>query len=142
MKFKFSLEPVLEVRKHKETIQKQKLAEKLTKKRKLSELRDQLKEKLKENLAKADQEDFSNLHDLKRYQQYINDLHQKVGELNSNLEVIKKAVDKQRDKLAEVHKKRHIMEKIKEEEHELFLEQVSKQERKTMDEVATQTHTQ
>lgn len=142
MKFKFSLEPVLEVRKHRETIQKQKLAEKLTKKKKLSELRDQLKQKLEVNLAKADREGFTNLHDLKRYQQYINDLHKKVEELNGSLKIIKKAIDKQRDKLAEVHKKRHIMEKMKEEEHEVFLEQVSKQERKIMDEVATQTHTQ
>lgn len=142
MKFKFSLEPVLEVRKHKETIHKQKLAEKLTRKKKLSELRDQFKQKLEVNLAKVDREEFTNLHDLKRYQQYINDLHKKVEELNGSLEIIRKAIDKQRDKLAEVHKKRHIMEKMKEEEHEVFLEQVSKQERKIMDEVATQTHTQ
>jgi flagellar export protein FliJ len=59
--------------------------------------------------------------------------------VNSSLESVKKAVDQQRDKLADVHKKRHIMEKVKEGEREIFLEEMSKQQRKVMDEVATQT---
>lgn len=139
MKFEFSLEPVLNVRKHEEKIHKQKLADKLSKKKSLDELKSQLKEKLESHLAEADRREFENLHDLRRHQQHLNDLHQQVEKLNSSINVIKKAVDKQRDKLAEVHKKRHIMEKVKEEEREAFLEQMSRQQRKIMDEVATQT---
>lgn len=142
MKFEFSLESVLKVRKHEEKVHEQKLAKKLTEKKNLKELKQQLKQKLQKYLAKGDEEKFSNLHDLCRHQQHINDLHQKVEELNSGLEVVEKAVDKERDKLAEVHKKRHIMEKVKDEEKELFLERMSKHQQKIMDEVATQTYSQ
>ena len=139
MKFEFSLEPVLKVREHEEKVQKQKLAEKLNKKKDLKILKQNLKNELENHISNSDGEKFLNVHDLQRQQQYINDLHEKVKKVNQSLESIKKAVDRQRDKLADVHKKRHIMEKVKEEEREVFFEQVSKQQRKVMDEVATQT---
>lgn len=139
MKFEFSMEPVLKVRKHEENIQKQKLAEKLTKKKDLNALKERLKKELENHVNEAGDNKFVNLHDLQRQQQYINDLHEKVKKVNESLEKVKAAVDRQRDKLADVHKKRHIMEKVKEDERELFLEEMSKQQRKVMDEVATQT---
>lgn len=133
------MEPVLKVRKHEENIQKQKLAEKLTKKKDLNALKERLKKELENHVNEAGDNKFVNLHDLQRQQQYINDLHEKVKKVNESLEKVKAAVDRQRDKLADVHKKRHIMEKVKEDERELFLEEMSKQQRKVMDEVATQT---
>lgn len=139
MKFEFSLEPVLKVRKHEEKVQKQKLAKKLNKKKDLNELKERLKQELENHINDADSNKFVNLHDLQRQQQYINDLHEKVKKVNGSLEKIKTAVEHQRDKLAEVHKKRHIMEQVKEDERELFLEEMTKQQRKVMDEVATQT---
>lgn len=138
MKFDFSLEPVLKVRKHEEKIEKQKLAEELNKKKSLHELKDRLKEELEKHLDKGGGNNVANLHDLRRHQQYLNDLHEKVKEINSSLATVERAVNRQRDKLADVHKKRDIMEKVKEEERELFLEEMSKQQRKVMDEVATQ----
>ena len=139
MKFEFSLEPVLKVRKHEEKIQKQKLAEKLNKKKDLRELKERLKKELEKHINDADSNKFVNLHDLQRQQQYINDLHEKVKKVNDSLDKIKTVVERQRNKLADVHKKRHIMEKVKEDERELFLEEMTKQQRKVMDEVATQT---
>ncbi|WP_138430791.1 flagellar export protein FliJ [Fodinibius saliphilus] len=140
MKFDFSLEPVLKVRKHEEKLQKQKLAEKMSKKKAIASKKEKLKEKLKAHLDTADVNDFRNLHDLKRHRRYINSLHKEVEELNNNLRIVENAIEQERDKLAEVHKKRHIMEKIKEEEHELFLEKLSRQQRKMMDEIATQSY--
>ncbi|MCW9705376.1 flagellar export protein FliJ [Fodinibius salsisoli] len=139
MTFEFSLESVLKVRKHEEKVQKQKLAEKLNKKKDLNELKERLAKKLENHISGADSIKFVNLHDLQRQQQYINELHEKVKKVNNSLDSIKAAVEQQRDKLAEVHKKRHIMEKVKEGERELFLEEMNKQQRKVMDEVATQT---
>ncbi|NGP87400.1 flagellar export protein FliJ [Fodinibius halophilus] len=140
MKFDFSLEPVLKVRKHEEKIQKQKLAEKLSQKKIIAKKKQELKEKLQAHLGTADSKDFHNLHDLKRHRRYINSIHKEVEKLNGNLRIVENAIEQQRDKLAEVHKKRHIMEKIKEEEHELFLEKLSRQQRKMMDEIATQSY--
>ena len=139
MKFEFSLKSVLKVRKHEEQLQKQKLAEKLSEKKDLKEKKENLQQKIEKHINDNANDDFMNLHDLQRKQQYINDLYEKVKRVNNSLATIRKAVDRQRNKLADVHKKRHIMEKIREEEREVFLEEVSKKERKVMDEVATQT---
>jgi len=139
MKFEFSLESVLKVREHEEKVQKQKLAEKLNKKKHLNELKERLKRELENHISENGSSAYENLHDLQRKQQYINDLYDKVQKVNSSLASVKKAVDQQRDKLADVHKKRHIMEKVKEGERELFLEEMTRQQRKVMDEVATQT---
>jgi len=139
MKFEFSLKSVLKVRKHEEQLQKQKLAEKLSEKKALKAKKENLQQKIEKHINENSNDDFMNLHDLQRKQQYINDLYEKVKRVNNSLATIRKAVDRQRNKLADVHKKRHIMEKIREEEREVFLEEVSKKERKVMDEVATQT---
>jgi len=139
MKFEFSLKSVLKVRKHEEQLQKQKLAEKLSEKKDLKAKKENLQQKIEKHINENSNDDFMNLHDLQRKQQYINDLYEKVKRVNNSLATIRKAVDRQRNKLADVHKKRHIMEKIREEEREVFLEEVSKKERKVMDEVATQT---
>ena len=139
MNFEFSLEPVLKVRKHEEKVEKQKLARKLNKKKDLNELKIQLKEELEKHLNDLESSSYRNVHDLQRYQQYVKDLHKKVKQVNSSLSTIKNAIEQQREKLADVHKKRHLMEKVKEEEKEIFLQEVSKKQRKVMDEVATQT---
>ncbi|PAU94623.1 flagellar export protein FliJ [Aliifodinibius salipaludis] len=139
MKFEFSLESVLKVRKHEEKVEKQKLAEKLNKKKHLNALKEKLKKELENHISENGSSTYASLHDLQRKQQYINDLYEKVKKVNSSLNSVKKAVDQQRDKLADVHKKRHIMEKVKEGEQELYFEEMSRQQRKVMDEVAAQT---
>jgi flagellar export protein FliJ len=142
MKFTFSLEPVLKVRKHEEKIQKQKLAEKLSEKKSLKTQKKRLQKKLEEHLDGSDSNGFVSVHNLRRYRGYIQEMHKKMERINGSLELAEKAVSQERDKLAAIHKKRNIIEKMKEEEHELFLEKISKEERKIMDEVATQTHNQ
>lgn len=139
MKFEFSLESVLKVRKHEERIQKQKLAEELSRKEALTQQKTELKKKIKVLIENADRSNFENLHNLRRHKSYIQELHKRMQQLNQSLEVIENTVKKERDKLAMVHKKRNIIEKVKEEEYELFLEKVSKLQQKVMDEIASQT---
>ncbi|GAA5522461.1 flagellar export protein FliJ [Aliifodinibius salicampi] len=139
MKFNFSLESVLRVREHEEKVQKQKLAKKISEKKQLSEQRLRLEEKLKGHLDEEGSEEFKSLHNLKRHREYIHQVHQKMEKLNGSLEIVENAVDQERDKLAAVHKERHIMEKVKEEEREEFLEKVSRYQQKVMDEIATQS---
>ena len=142
MKFDFSLEPVLEVRKHEEKIQKQRLAEKLSRKKDIAARKEKLQLKLKAHIERAESSEFNRLHDLRRHRSYISELHREVEKLEDSLRVVEKAVSQQRDKLAAVHKERHIMEKIKEEEHQVFLEKISREEQKLMDEIATQSYSQ
>ena len=142
MKFDFSLEPVLEVRKHEEKIQKQKLAEKLSRRKDIASQKERLQQKLKAHIEHSESVEFSNLHDLRRHRSYISELYREMEKLEDSLKVVEKAVSQQRDKLAEVHKERHIMEKIKEEEHQIFMERISREEQKMMDEIATQSYSQ
>lgn len=139
MKFNFSLESVLKVRKHEEKVQKQKLAKKISEKKQLSEKRIRLEEKLKGHLNEEGREEFMSLHNLKRHREYIHQIHQKMEKLNGSLEIVEDSLDEERDKLAAVHKERHIMEKVKEEEREEFLEKISRHQQKVMDEIATQS---
>ncbi|SHG14916.1 flagellar export protein FliJ [Fodinibius roseus] len=142
MKFKFSLESVLKVREHEEKLQKQKLAQKLSEKKKLHNQMADLEEKLKGHLEKADREEFENLHRLRRHTAHVHEVHQKMKKVNGSLKAVENAVDMERDKLAAVHKERHIMEKVKEDERENFIEKLSRQEQKVMDEIAGQSFSQ
>ena len=139
MKFKFSLESVLKVREHEEEIQKQKLAQKLSEKKKLHNQMAELEEKLKGHLEKTEREEFENLHKLKRHTAHMHEVHQKMKEVNGSLKTMENAVEAERDKLAAVHKERNIMEKVKEEEREYFIEKVSRQQQKVMDEIAAKS---
>ncbi|HYX07431.1 MAG TPA: flagellar FliJ family protein [Bacteroidales bacterium] len=139
MKFEFSLESVLKVRKHEEQLQEQRLAEELSRKKVLNRQKIELRKKIKALIEDADQGNFENLHNLKRHRSYVQEYHKRIYQINQSLEVIENSVKTERDKLALVHKKRKIIEKVKEEEYELFLEKVSKLEQKVMDEIAGQT---
>lgn len=139
MKFKFSLEPVLKIREHEETLQQQRLAKKMSEKRRLIEKRSELEKKLKGHLEDADRKEFESLHNLRRHRAHIQEVHQQMNRLNDSLRIVEKAVNKERNKLAKVHKKRHMLEKIKEEERVEFLEKISRQQQKVMDEIATQS---
>lgn len=142
MKFKFSLESVLKVREHEEKLQKQKLAQKLSEEKQLRKQMAELEEKLKGHLEKADREEFENLHRLRRHTAHVQEVHQKMKKVNGSLKAVENAVEMERDKLAEVHKERHIMEKVKEEERENFIEKLSRQQQKAMDEIASQSFSQ
>jgi len=139
MKFEFSLESVLKVRKHEEDVQKQKLAEELSRKRALTRQIAELKKKIKDLIENADRGNFENLHNLRLHKSYVQEFHKRMQQLNQSLEVIDNSVKTERDKLALVHKKRNVIEKVKEEEYELYMEKVSKLQQKVMDEIASQT---
>lgn len=140
MKFNFSLEPVLKVRKHKEKLQKQKLAEKLSAKEQINSRQENMKQKLENYLANTDSSDFKNVHTIKRHSKHMQQTSKKIEELNGQLKKAEHAVSEEREKLVVANQKRHMMEKVKEKERKHFLEKLSKLEQKTMDEIATQTY--
>lgn len=140
MKFNFSFEPVLKVRKHQEKLQKQKLAKELSKKNEIDELRTDIQERLKNYLDNAQSGQAENLHVIKRRNRQMVQVHQVINKLNEDLDNAENIVNKERQKLATAYKKRHILEKMKEKEKQRFLEKMLKLEQKEMDEIATQTY--
>ena len=140
MKFNFSLEPVLKVRKHKERLQKQKLAEKLSAKEQINSRQEEMKQKLENYLQNTERSDFENVHTIKRHSKHMQQTYKKIEELDGQLKEAENAVSEEREKLVVANQKRHVMEKVKEKERKRFLEKLSKLEQKTMDEIATQTY--
>lgn len=139
MKFKFSLDPVLKVRKHQKKIQKQKLAEQLAEKQKVEQLRDDTQYKLSEYLENSENNELKSVQMIRRHAAHMEQVHQKIEQLGRQLNQADEKVSKAREKLAEAHKNLHIIEKVKEFEIDLFKERLSKEEQKFLDEIATQS---
>ncbi|HBX66154.1 MAG TPA: hypothetical protein DEG32_08340, partial [Balneolaceae bacterium] len=76
MKFKFSLAPVLKVREHQEKIQKQKLAEQVSKKQKISDLQNEVQGKLKQFLNDSEEQTAASIHLIRQRSMHLEQVHQ------------------------------------------------------------------
>ncbi len=138
MKFTFSLDSVLKVREHQEKIQQQKLAKEMLRKKNIEQIRSEVSSRLNQLLRANDVKQFESVHSLKQMGSHMMEAHKTMDRLNGEKKEVEKAVDKERIDLARAHKKRHIMEKAKEMELNLFSEKVSRKEQIRMDEIAGQ----
>lgn len=139
MKFKFSLEPVLKVRQHQEKVQKQKLAEELVNKNKISDLRNDVKEKLESYLYNKNDVHPANIHSIKTHNAHIVNVNEHIQKLKEQEKKADQKVNNERSKLAEAFKKLSILEKIKEKEHSTFLKDAARSDQKFMDEISSQS---
>lgn len=139
MKFKFSLEPVLKVRQHQEKVQQQKLAEELTNKNKISDLRNSVQGKLESYLETKDQDKVANIHAIKTQNAHLIQVNEHIHKLQQQEEQADKKVSTERSKLAEAFKKLSIIEKVKENEHGTFVKDLEKTDQKFMDEISSQS---
>lgn len=140
MTFRFSLDPVLRVRKHQEKLQKQKLAGELVRKKEILAVRDDVQEKLKDYLQTSQKPDVSRIHDLQKHGTHMEQVHGRITKLTRDLDHAEENVSRERVKLAEAHKDRHMLEKVKEGEFDLFQKRLDRIEQKSQDEIATQMH--
>ncbi len=138
MKFKFSLDPVLKVRMHQEKMQKQKLAREVMKQKEIDRLKSDAENKLEAFLSSTDASQAESVQTIKRHGRHVLQVHEVVNRLNEDLKKAEESISQERTKLAEVHKKRHILEKVREFEEGEFTQKVFRQEQKTLDEIATQ----
>lgn len=139
MAFKFSLESVLKVRKHQEKLQKQRLAEELMKKKRIDDVKAEVHEKLNSFLQKDQFKNAENIQRIKRHGRHILQTHELIQKLGSESDEVEKSVSKVRETLADAHKRRHILEKLKEVEQGMFARRLQRDEQKNMDEIATQS---
>lgn len=139
MKFNFSLDPVLKVRKHEEKIQKQKLAKEVQKKNQINRLQEEVKDKLTGYINESNTERAESIHHIKLHSLYIQEVHSTMKKLKDDESNAQKAIEEQRKHLEKVHKKRHILDKMKDFEFNTFNEYVERVEQKTLDEIAIQS---
>lgn len=140
MKFTFSLEPVLKVRKHQEKLKKQELAEELQKKQEIDDLRSEVMEKLSGYLRHEHHQKAASIHTIRQRGQHMVQANHTMNKLNQDLEKAESEVGKKRQNLAEIHKKRHVLEKVKEKEFERFKHHFEMTEQYHLDEIATQSY--
>lgn len=140
MKFKFSLDSVLKVRKHQEKLQEQKLAEELLRKKGIDDLKTGISKSLQAYLQDARSRDAENIHAIKRHSMHLTETHKMIDKLDNESNEMDKTVKMVREKLSIAHKNRHILEAIKEVEKKMFLTQQNRTEQKNMDEIATQSY--
>lgn len=139
MKFKFSLEPVLKVRKHQEKMQKLRLAEEVMKREEIEQVKQDVNEKLQDFLEAGQADQAANIHNVRLYSTHIQEAHHVMKQLNEKAGEAEKRVGEEREKLTQAHKNKHILMKLKEAEERIFKKELNRYEQKTMDEIATQS---
>ncbi len=138
MTFRFSLEPVLRVREHKEKLQRQKLAEEMKRKQKIAEQKETVEAELKHFLAQKDLHKAHDIRKLKNSYVHLEHAHNAMGKLDRDMKKVDKAIFRERDKLVVAHRETHIMEKAKDREFSTYKMELERTEQKAMDEIATQ----
>jgi len=138
MTFRFSLEPVLRVREHKEKLQRQKLAEEMKRKQKIAEQKETVEAELKSFLAQKDLHKAHDIRKLKNSYVHLEHAHNAMGKLDRDMKKVDKAIFRERDKLVVAHRETHIMEKAKDREFSTYKIELERTEQKAMDEIATQ----
>ncbi|MEX0680469.1 MAG: flagellar FliJ family protein [Balneolales bacterium] len=140
MKFRFSLAPVLKVREHKEKLQKQRLAEKQRLRQVIADKKSEIAIGLRGFIEERDDDSVNDINRIRSSYAHMEYAHQIMGNLVRDLNRAEQDIDRERDKLIRVHRDTRIMEKAKEREHKVFLEEIDRQDRRQMDEIATQLY--
>lgn len=141
MKFKFSLDSVLKVRKHQQKVEEQKLAEELMKKKELDQLKQNIADSLNSYIDESKQTEAANIHQIKRHSIHLEETHRQLEKLSGASDELEKSVKKVRKSLMKAHKKRHILEVVKDFEKSLFIKDQNQKEQKNLDEISTQSYT-
>lgn len=138
MTFRFSLEPVLRVREHKEKLQQQKLAEEMKRKQQIAEQKKAIEAELQDFLGQKDMHKVHDLQKIKNSYAHLEHAHQAMGKLDKDIKKVDKAIFRERDKLVVAHRETHIMEKAKDREYSTWKSELERIDQKAMDEIATQ----
>lgn len=139
MKFNFSLDPVLKVRRHEENIQKLKLAQELQKKNHIKKLQTKVKENLEKFLDDSNENNAESIHNIKMQSLYLQQVHFEIEKLADKESNVKKSIQEVREDLEKIHQKRHILEKMKELKIDLFKGELQKHEQNNLDEISIQS---
>lgn len=142
-KFKFRLQPLLNIKIQLEDSAKnelgkavQKLEEEKEIGRSLLEHREKYINEFNEKASKTVRID-----ELRSYTMYISRLAKNIDDQNKNIKEASDSVDKYREELIKIVKERKILEKLREKKFNEYLIDMSKDEQKRMDEIVSYKYT-
>lgn len=143
-KYRFELEPILEIR---EDIERKRQAE-------LAEIRHILRQNIEDvedlhntkervqhefldmQLKKSDQKQRS-VHEYIQYYEYLCGIERKIEEQSKHIEEIREKEEVRRNSLEEASKDKRVIEEFKKQDYKEFLNEFNKFEQKLVDEMAT-----
>ena len=135
MKFKFRFASLLKLRRHQQKKEKQRLGELLTKRADIRTEYDELKKQCEAELSDSQCESV-----IKNRQQYAQKhaMHKQLVIIEKNLRVLEIKLKEQRDLLAIAAQKTRMMEKLKQNEKNAFIQRIEHQEQLQQNEIAIQ----
>lgn len=138
-KFKFKLETVLRVRRHREEKARQELADLRRRKMRLESQKHEINGHLQTfNNNRDEQIDGQTPIQHRQQYSYIHDQHQQIKQLDNKIDHLAKQVNDKRKKLIEANKQTKILSNLKAKHKMNFLEEVDRLEQKQLNEIATQ----
>lgn len=144
-RFKFPLERLLEIRKHKEDLVKNELAQAQRKKVKLLKEKEELLKKYRDGIdemKKMERENILSVQKFNNFQNYFNYLKALIEEKNGLIKLVDDEIAIITKKLIEAQKERRIIERLKERALTKYFYELQKEEQEFFDEVGTNKFTE
>ena len=140
--FRFKLEALLNHRRNQKEAAQKELAKAYRKLAAEREILDRKKEEKQENVKRlqAKKKECKNASDIKLYVNYIRKLSKDIEDQGVCVQNTAKMVDQKRDALIAVMQKHKILKRLKYKQRRAFEQQLMRDERKLMDELASIRH--
>ncbi len=138
MKFRFSLEPVLKLRKHEEKTEQFKLGKALGKKVELQRARQNLVQQLKKMAVFLESQTTGHIMVWRRYYSFLEQQQKMISIYDKKIEEAEKQVQIQRARLTEVNKKTQTLEKLETKEKMQLIRHLEQLDQKANNEIAAQ----
>lgn len=136
-KFKFKLESLLDVRRHRETMQKMALAKVVDRKMRLLDEKTGIESDLN-----AYSPDFSKIagrpDQFQQHSAWVHGQHKRMFQIDGMVRKVDVEIEKERQKLVKANQETRILENLESKHRMLFLKEFEREQQKQLDEIATQ----
>lgn len=140
MKFEFEFEALLNIRRHEEKKEQQKLGRLLQEQLELGQKIESFKGRLQKFEDKTSDEESQKALAIRHQYELKQDLQEKIWQLQKKDQQLEKAIADQRHRLLEANKNTQMLEKLKDRERAEFIEEFQRAEQLQQNEIATQMY--
>jgi len=140
MKYIFRFQSLLEIRKHEEKVEKQKLASITRQLVKLIDRQERIQRMIIEYSLNNAIRDSGSIQFFKAGHTFLHQQREKLCELEEQLQKLKKEQDRQRKRLMEANRNVKKMQKIREKDRKKFIFEQERYEQLQLNEIASQMH--
>lgn len=140
MKFEFQFESLLNIRRHEEKKEQQKLGQLLSREIQLEERISTFKERLNTFGQAVMKSKTQAAAAIRQHYELKQDLQKKIWRLERTLDQLDEKIEKQREQLLEANRKTQMLEKLESRERSKFIKHYQDLQQKQQNEIATQMY--